>query len=340
MKSHIIKTLALGMIMLVLGACKKDEVKSVASENPTSGTLKASATTLTLEKAKEAETAVTFNFTEPDFGFKAAAKNTLQLAIKGSNFAAPKEVALDAKATSKTYTVLEFNQLLLALELPFDSATEIEARVKSEVNDKLKTVYSSTVSMSVKPYPLISWAYVPGNYQGWNPPTADSLISATGNGIYVGVINFAPKADNNYEFKITPAKSWATAYGDGGNGVLSTSGGNLKAPAPGPYQITANLNTLTYEIKKYSWGIIGAATPTGWDSDTDMVYDNASDTYSITINLSAGEFKFRLNDAWDKDLGGSDGTLTYGGKNISVSTAGTYKVVLDTFNLTYTITKL
>ncbi|GAA4927649.1 SusE domain-containing protein [Mucilaginibacter defluvii] len=341
MKSHIIKTLAFGMMMLVLWSCKKDEVQSVASDSPASGTLKASETTLNLEKANEAETAVTFNFTEPDFGFKAAVKNTLQIAIKGSNFAAPKEVAIDAKVTSKTYTVLEFNQVLLALELPFDSATEIEARVKSEVNDKLKTIYSSTVSMSVKPYPLIAWAYVPGNYQGWNPATADSLISATGNGIYTGYIYYNADAGNNYEFKITPAKSWATAYGDGGGGSLSTSGGNLKVAGPGSYQITANLNALTYEIKKYSWGIIGSATPTGWDSDTDMKYNNGTGVWSVTLPLTVGEIKFRLNDDWGTNYGGAGGVLnTNNDNNIKIDAAGNYRVSIDINAKTYTITKL
>lgn len=341
MKSHIIKTLACGIMMLMLWSCKKDEVKSVASDAPTSGTLKASATTLVLEKAKEAETAVTFTLTEADYGFKAAVKNTLQLAVKGSNFAAPKEVTIDTKATSKTYTVLEFNQLLLALELPFDASTEIEARIKSEVNDKLKTVYSSPVSMSVKPYPLISWVYVPGNYQGWNPPTADSLISATGNGIYKGIIYFPANTDNNYEFKITPAKSWATAYGDGGNGSVSTSGGNFKAPAAGSYEITLNLNTNAYEIKKLSWGIIGSATPTGWDSDTDMKYNNGTGVWSVTIALTVGEIKFRLNDDWGTNYGGANGILnTLNDNNIKINAAGNYRVSMDITAGTYTITKL
>ena len=34
---------------------------------------------------------------------------------------------------------------------------------------------------------------MPGAYQGWDPTTADSLVSATGDGVYKGVILFNAK---------------------------------------------------------------------------------------------------------------------------------------------------
>lgn len=81
-----------------------------------------------------------------------------------------------------------------------------------------------------------------------------------------------------------------------------------------------------------SVGIIGSATPTGWDSDTDMTTtDNI--TYTITMTFTTGEVKFRQDDAWAINWGASTfptGTGVQNGPNIPVP-AGTYDV---TFNRT------
>ena len=81
-----------------------------------------------------------------------------------------------------------------------------------------------------------------------------------------------------------------------------------------------------------SVGIIGSATPTGWDSDTDMATtDNI--TYTINMTFSTGEVKFRQDDAWTLNWGSTTfptGTATQDGPNIPVP-AGTYDV---TFNRT------
>ncbi|MDX2134533.1 MAG: SusF/SusE family outer membrane protein [Saprospiraceae bacterium] len=81
-----------------------------------------------------------------------------------------------------------------------------------------------------------------------------------------------------------------------------------------------------------SIGIIGSATPTGWDSDTDMTKVNDS-TWTITINLTAGNAcKFRADDAWTINWGSTDfpfGTGTQGGADIPVPVTAAYTV---TFN--------
>ncbi|MEM6800171.1 MAG: SusF/SusE family outer membrane protein, partial [Bacteroidota bacterium] len=48
-----------------------------------------------------------------------------------------------------------------------------------------------------------------------------------------------------------------------------------------------------------SVGIIGSATPNGWDADSNMVQD-AMDPHLWTMNIDlvAGEAKFRTNDDW------------------------------------------
>jgi hypothetical protein len=85
-------------------------------------------------------------------------------------------------------------------------------------------------------------------------------------------------------------------------------------------------------------GIIGTATPGGWDNDTDMVQD-AADTakWTLTITLVNGAAKFRANNAWDVNWGALDfpiGTGTQGGADISVP-AGTYNISFNSVTGAY-----
>jgi hypothetical protein len=69
-----------------------------------------------------------------------------------------------------------------------------------------------------------------------------------------------------------------------------------------------------------------------------MTYNPTSKKWEITLALSAGgnEFKFRANDGWDLNLGkdgnDADESMDFGGDNLSVTTAGTYKISLDLSN--------
>lgn len=78
-----------------------------------------------------------------------------------------------------------------------------------------------------------------------------------------------------------------------------------------------------------NWGIIGSATPTGWDSDTNMDYDLATKIYSVTIALTGGNhIKFRLDDSWTTNYGddGNNLSLELNGADIPISVSGTYLI--------------
>lgn len=348
MKKIVQSFMMLSFIALSFSACKKDQNMAVLDPAKiSSSSLSASTNSLVLEKANQDQSAITFTYSKADFGFQAGATYTLQFAVKGTNFANPIEVSLDANATTLSYKVLDFNALMLKLNLPFDQSSNVEVRVKAFLSSKVDPVYSTSIQLSVKPYPLIDYIYVPGDYQGWNISAADSLISPTGNGVYSGVIDFTPSS--TLEFLLTPKKAWDHKYSDGGAGKLVPEGpNNLKAPTAYPYKITADLNNLTINMEKYSWGIIGSSTPTGWGSDTNMKYNNGAQTWSITIHLTPGPggdgdgFKFRLNDDWTTNFGSKnhDGKLdTQGGNNIPVPSEGDYLITADFVNNTYTMVK-
>jgi hypothetical protein len=94
-------------------------------------------------------------------------------------------------------------------------------------------------------------------------------------------------------------------------------------------------NHFTIKLTPYpawpNWGIIGSATPTGWDSDTNLEYDLATKTYFITMDLVVGAFKFRLDDSWSTNFGddGNNLSLDPGGADIPVTVAGTYLIKVN-----------
>ena len=54
-----------------------------------------------------------------------------------------------------------------------------------------------------------------------------------------------------------------------------------------------------------SIGIIGSATPGGWDNETPLTQVNDS-VWTIQMSLIKGEVKFRANNAWDINWGEKD----------------------------------
>lgn len=82
-----------------------------------------------------------------------------------------------------------------------------------------------------------------------------------------------------------------------------------------------------------AWTIIGPAGK-NWDTDITLQYDCVAKTYTYTGPLNADKFKFRYGGQWkdNLDLGGAwssaGGSLSQGGSDIAVPTAGTYTIVL------------
>ncbi|MEO5777144.1 MAG: SusE domain-containing protein [Flavobacterium sp.] len=102
-------------------------------------------------------------------------------------------------------------------------------------------------------------------------------------------------------------------------------------------------NSFILKVTPYqpNWGIIGSATPLGWDNSTAMSYNPMTGTYSISLGLTSGELKFRLDNSWTTNYGddGNNLSLEAGGANIPVA-AGNYTIVADFTNHTYTITPI
>ena len=307
-------------------------------------TLKSSVSTpLTLLISDAEKSAVKFDWNATQYG-NLPFTYAIQMDTVGGKFAAPQVFKID-NGYSKELTVGELNTAALLAGITANTKKTLEFRVVAfQGTNSVPSVVSNVLTLEATTYLPFLYLWVPGDYQGWSPNVAPQLGATVPKlNEFEGYVNVP--AGGSFEFKMTNAPDWNhTAYG-GDASTLSTSGGNLKWPSgAGYYLVKANPTALTWSATKTNWGIIGDATPGGWDNSTDMTYDATNKVWVInSVALSAKSMKFRANNGWDINLGGNLSGLTYGGDNISISEAGNYKIVLDLSNpLKYkaTITKL
>jgi hypothetical protein len=145
------------------------------------------------------------------------------------------------------------------------------------------------------------------------------------------------------EWKFRENNKWDKNYGsDSSTGGAITSGGGNMTVTAGSYKIVLDLNNLTYTIVSFSLGIVGGATPNGWDGpDVMMEYDQYSDVFRSIVTLIDGEMKFRMNNDWGTNWGddGANGSLELNGANIQVN-AGIYIVTFNMKDLSYSLEKI
>ena len=298
-----------------------------------------------LNEENQDDLLTTFKWSAADFGFPSATTYVLQMDKAGNNFASAMDVVLTTE-TEAELSVGEMNTKMLTLGLAHSVSTDVEARIYATINEQIDTLYSETITMSITPYEVVIVypnLYVPGSYQAasgytadWSPDVAPELFSIKADNRYEGYVNIGIEGAM---FKFTEEPNWNVNYGDDGNdGTLESAGADIAAPAAGYYKMNVNLNNMTYSITKTDWGLIGDATPDGWDADQNMTYDADAKVWTVTLDLTVGEMKFRANDAWDLDYGDNDANLTLeqGGDNIAISQAGNYTVTLDLSGAIYT----
>ncbi|MCW5923962.1 MAG: SusF/SusE family outer membrane protein [Saprospiraceae bacterium] len=156
---------------------------------------------------------------------------------------------------------------------------------------------------------------------GWDTETP---MKPNGDGTFSLIIGLG-----NGEAKFRANNSWDINWGAGSfpTGTGTQNGPNIPV-SKGIYFVTFNANTGEYSFTPASIGIIGNATPGGWDTDTNMAENTEVGVVTLNITLTAGEAKFRANDSWDNNWGGSgfpSGVATPNGPNIPIP-GGTYNV--------------
>lgn len=367
MKSAIIKSLLFLGAAGIFWSCKKDMDRVLLSSNAKGGTLSASTTTPTVAFATADSSAVTFNWTKPDFGTDLEVEYYLQFDKKNGNFSSPAEITV-SKSGTKTLKQSELNAMAITLGLVANNSDTIQVRVKylghtqapSAPAAALPVAYSNIVKLVFTPYvAIINYTFpkalrIAGNYQGWNPGTAPSIVDPAATGTtaanYDGYIYFN---DPGPQFKMVKGTDWSAGdFGASSSTVLTNGGSNITlGSGAGVYRITANTTAMTWSGTKINtWGIIGDATAGGWGASTPMNFvtpptgEEGKVKWTITTNLTPGFIKFRANDDWGINFGDNsprDNRPDYNGDNIPVTVAGNYTITLELLagNYNYTLRK-
>ena len=333
---------AVGMI----AGCQKPEMIQIAApEDVKAPVLEALAGPIEITPSNMGLEKVTFSWSAADFGVPTQVNYSLEAA----RAAAPEAVVtitsgLTVTTAEITYDVL--NQILFNdLKLTDGVAEDVTFKVGAKLGEYEK-IYSNVITVSCKVtaaekvYPKLT---VAGSYayNNWSPGKGQFVYDFAGTDVqYSGVIDFGEDV-SALQFKFV-GEAW-------GNNEFSVPAGEAQTPEAAELPLVAGggdniaaytthrYYSLTLDksapkvIKNFSFnsiGVIGDATATGWDADTDMQFNPEKQRFYVDMTLADGTIKFRANDAWDLNWGGADGALVVNGDNIAV-TAGNYRIYVN-----------
>ncbi len=331
-------SLAFLALILIMGSCQKKEFVQINPNAKIEAQL--SSQNLILSENTADQNVLEVSWNEPDFGFDAAPTYTVLLDVEGGDFSQAVEFPVGIEM-QKTFTGNELNNKLLALGLQAGTAQNVIFKVRAKLGTS-ETFYSNILTLTVTPYATIldlstTWGIVgsatPG---GWGDPNIPDLPFYQTDNPNI-IIAYVTLRDG--EIKFRENNDWTNNLGDNGlDNSLDPNGANIPVNA-GTYKVTIDWSSNTYTIEAYSWGIVGSATPNGWNGpDIKLTYNPYNDDWKAAVTLNAGEIKFRLNNDWAINYGdtGADGTLELGGDNIVVN-AGHYIVTFNPKKMTYSI---
>jgi len=330
----------------LLSACQKlDEVKAYDPDKVVAPVLHALPGEIVITPDNMGSTQ-TFTWDAADFGVR----TQINYSIEASYNDGAKLVlftGMNGTSSEQTYESLN-NILALSVEdgglgVPSGEPTDVDFYISATIGTDFEKFYSApvtvrmTVTTAERTYPRI---WVIGDYCGWNFDNAQGLFCFSGDEVtYEAIVDFGEKAANG--FKLSGEAGWNDACNWGTDGdaaapeteapsitlISSGSSGNIMVYSKRFYRFVFDRSTLTLSNKLSfnSMGIIGDATPGGWDTDTEMNFDTKKQRFWVDVTLSAGEFKFRADNDWAINFGGADGRLSQNGDNIK-ATAGNYRV--------------
>src|SRR5690606_35279962 len=271
--------LSLFVLTGVVFSCSDDDYTMLdgSAQAPTL-TLNGDTTQVLLSENADME-AVVFNWNEVVFNVDVAPVSYIfEVAAGGTDFAAP-TVLQNSGETSFTMTVGQLNTRAVAAGILPETQGSLDFRVIARIEESANSdLVSETLTLNVTPYTdeidiSTTWGVVgSATPNGWDG--TDIPFWQTGDdNVFVAYANLA-----DGEIKFRENNDWTNNYG-GSGGNLVAGGDNIPVTA-GKYKITIDLNALTYSIETWSLGIVGSATPNGWDGpDVELLFDSTSDQF-------------------------------------------------------------
>ena len=341
MKKLILKLTYVTALFTFMQSC--DDVERVFYNDAAETVLSLSDDNLTLSDDNGANEILTLTWSDPDYGFDAAALYSVQMDVQGGDFSSPQIISV-GNSLEKTFTVEELNAKLLSLSMtPGEEGVAI-FRIKATLSE-YQEIFSNTVNLNVTPYSSlldlttnlgVVGSATPGGWGNENIPDLQFYTTSMTD-VYVA---YATLRDGEIKFRNN--NDWAENWGDDGNdGTLDSYGANIAVSA-GSYKIEVNFSSMTYTMEAYSWGLVGSATPNQWNGpDLMLHYNSYQDDWRTVVTLGEGEVKFRFNNDWGLNYGddGADGSMEANGANISVS-SGHYLVSMNLNTQSYTMEEI
>ncbi|HEY5592484.1 MAG TPA: DUF5111 domain-containing protein [Paludibacter sp.] len=338
------------LFSLLFASCNNDgDIVTLADVQQ--GELKVSATSIVLLKATSANEMLSISWNIKALSISDTAKYGLALSARTNtlqfdttqNFTQPKELV--QTDTLKSFIGSELNAFALSMGLTPGTATHVYARLKSTIGANMEPKYSNVVSISVTPYDVISYLYMPGDPSGgWNKYTA-KLCSPASNGAYEGYVQAAQWA--NFKFTNEPDGT-GIFYGSLPNSLYtldaSSTQWNIWFDVAGYFLIKANTNTMTWNKTAITAFSISGDFNSWSTTANPMTYNATTKVWTATCNFQPGEWgntlKIIANNDWVITYGSNNGNgILKAGEKITITSAGTHTVTMDLSNpLKYTYT--
>lgn len=294
----------------------------------------------------EATEAGIFKWTVAELEYNGPVSYYIQIAPAGSDFSDAVNVFSESVSTpTKSFTFGDLNSALTRLNaalvangkasLGFGALAEVDVRVKA-IADKSQSIgYSLPQLMKINAYeniviitPELFLVGAPQAYYGqsaWDEKNGIAL-KYIGDGttkLFEGFVKVAVGEG----FKFTgDGKTWdngnygtdgaVAAVSGGQEFTLTNSGGSsdlkvAEADGSGLYYVRVDMDAMKVKVIKMQWGVIGEATAGGWNDESAMGYDFATNKWSYAgTDITAGAMKFRASNTGIY-INGTDGGWTF-----------------------------
>ena len=338
--------LSMAAAAAMVAGCYKPEMNQIAApEDVVAPVLEAVEGPIEITPSNMVDGVVAFTWSAADYGVP----TQINYSLEAATAAAPDSkvtitsgiTTTSAEVDYETLNAILFNDLKLADGV----AEDVNFCIGVKVGEYAK-IYSNVVTVSCKvtaaekTYPTLT---VAGSYayNNWTPGKGQFVFDFDGTDTkYSGLIDFGEDV-SALQFKFVGAAWGQNEFSVPSGEAQAAEAAELPLVAGGGDNISAYTTHRYYSltldkatpkvIKNFSFnslGVIGDATSTGWDADTDMQFNADKQRFYVDITLIDGTIKFRVDDAWTLDWGGADGLLEKGGANIAV-TAGDYRIYVN-----------
>lgn len=368
---------ALLVLLTGFSACNKVDNLSKVEDLPiyqlgVSPVLSSSTATVAPALADSNNAVINFSWTNPKYSNDSATtKYVLEIDSSGKNFA-NKNTKTVFGVLNTSLTGRELNAMLLNLKFRLGVSQAIDVRLISSYNNNNERYASNTLKIMVTPFADPSTLFTANTAVTVTLPNA-SLLSNTFSWTpafkgFTGPITYSLQYDSSGKnfanldeipinsYYLTRAVTQDTMNLSALNsGIAGGTTGRVEyrikavtASGATAYSNTVSvlINTYIPILRVYLPGGYQSSTGNGndWDPATapELIRDLRANVfnkmYYIYIYLPANaEFKITVGPSWAVNYGGSGGVLSGGGANLSVPTAGYYRISVNIATLQYNI---